>query len=688
MILIITLVQISNQNLIYQFDASAQVKDDWQGLSTFLKCGNIFYFGQAETHQISRVFFDLKSHQQYRIDAEILSIDGYIVPKFFIENNLESQDSESPPQEIQVCGGLNMEYFKTITIIRKHNRRNFWMRIELGQGGLLRLKLSIISCQYGCIGCIQIHPISCLNWKLHEYSFQNKLITIQDGWSFTLDVYQDFYCGYCQYLKFTIINYSTQLPPHQDLLIRFYKRDNGIIILDYKYGIQKTTNEYYHLVEILITNHQDPILQLSFRTQNPELKSLIRDFELFYTEPEIKFPNFSQGCIDLKGDQCFRCQKGWIQDEYFKNCHPICGDKIIQGQEECDDGNQIDKDGCFQCRFSCIDFCITCLFGICYECEDGFIINNNHTCDPKCGDGILIPYSGEQCDFREDEIQSGCENCRYIAVSNCKASYFTQCLECEQGFYSLGQACYPYCGDRIVQEQFEDCDDGNLEPFDGCYECQFQCIEGCDICDQGQCLLKCGNEYEFVNNACHSICGDQIVTQEEECDDGNNIQFDGCFNCKFSCPFHCDDCYQGICLQFNNQYQLLNLNQYKQQLNCGDGLLQEQEQCDDGNDQIADGCSNECVIEQNWICQTILKDSPTQCSFVRSPKLIINYLNMTYNKQYISIIQEKMEWQLTHIIRCWIIYQLRRICFGNRNTLITLVQASFKNLRKSDSSQF
>ncbi|CAD8205824.1 unnamed protein product [Paramecium pentaurelia] len=637
MILIITLVYIANQKVIYQFDARNKQKDDWQGLSDFFECEQFKYFGQtSDDHGISRLFLDLESHQQYRIDALVLNIDGLNVPQVFIDNILENPDLESSVSSMKYCEDPAPELFHNITIIRQHSRRSLWMRIKLHYGGLLSLNLSIIQCQYGCIGCIQVDPIHCLKWELHQFSFNQKLIRNYDGWNEKLDNENDIYCGFLQYVKFDTINYFTQLPPHQDLLIKFFKKDDGIIIIDYIYGQQMTTNQQDHQVEILIKNHPDPIFQLILRNQDPSKQSSIRDFELFYTQPEIMFPNFYEGCQDFIVDQCLKCQKGWIEDEQFLSCHPICGDKIIQGQEECDDGNQISKDGCFKCQFSCTDFCTKCIFGICYQCEDGFLININRTCDPVCGDGILIPYSVEQCEIFEDNNQSGCINCKYSTINNCKNVYISQCLECQSGYYSQGYGCNPYCGDGIVLKQFEDCDDGNQVPFDGCYECKYQCIEGCNICDQGQCILKCDLEYEFVNNNCLSICGDKIVTKEEECDDGNTIQFDGCFNCKYSCPLNCFECYQGICLICNYEYQLLNTNQCKKYLNCGDGLLQLEEECDDGNDQIADGCMD-CMIEQNWVCSTILTNSPTQCSFVKYPDLIIDYLNMTQNKQYISI---------------------------------------------------
>ncbi|CAD8215011.1 unnamed protein product [Paramecium octaurelia] len=342
--------------------------------------------------------------------------------------------------------------------------------------------------------------------------------------------------------------------------------------------------------------------------------------------------NLNEGCLEQIDDKCLICQEGWIQDEFLENCHPICGDGIIQGQEQCD--NLIPDQSCYQCKLACVENCQICEFGICLQCIEGFIMNPNFSCDPLCGDGNLTPYSSEQCELAVNGVGDGCHDCQFIPIANCKTQLFSICLECELGYKMLDNACFPYCGDQIALQQYEDCD-GNLESYDGCYQCMFECIEDCNICDRGQCILKCEDGFEFVDNDCLSVCGDKIVTKQEDCDDGNNIEFDGCFHCQCSCPENCSNCYHGTCLECNDQLSLIS-NQCNQQLSCGDGLVQEQEECDVGNYQAADGCNN-CLIEQNWVCISITKDSPSECAFVKAPGLVINYLNMTQNKQYISI---------------------------------------------------
>lgn len=48
--------------------------------------------------------------------------------------------------------------------------------------------------------------------------------------------------------------------------------------------------------------------------------------------------------------------------------------------------------------------------------------------------------------------------------------------------------------------------------------------------------------------------------------------------------------------------------------NCGDGLKMGNEECDDGNDFIGDGCSNTCDVETGWVCA-----APTPAGDIQDP---------------------------------------------------------------------
>jgi len=74
----------------------------------------------------------------------------------------------------------------------------------------------------------------------------------------------------------------------------------------------------------------------------------------------------------------------------------------------------------------------------------------------------------------------------------------------------------------------EECDDGNFVGGDGCSPtCKIEHGYTCFVnytdpeCAKGSCL-----------SLCFATCGDGIVAQEEECDDGNSYQGDGCYKCR------------------------------------------------------------------------------------------------------------------------------------------------------------
>jgi cysteine-rich repeat protein len=75
-----------------------------------------------------------------------------------------------------------------------------------------------------------------------------------------------------------------------------------------------------------------------------------------------------------------------------------------------------------------------------------------------------------------------------------------------------------------------------------------------------------GTPYILARGVTSLGCGDGTVLGAEECDDGNNVDGDGCdANCRVEA--------------------------------CGNGVLQAGEQCDDGNLTPGDGCSEQCTFE-------------------------------------------------------------------------------------------
>lgn len=103
----------------------------------------------------------------------------------------------------------------------------------------------------------------------------------------------------------------------------------------------------------------------------------------------------------------------------------MCGNGLVEGDEQCDDGNDVGTDECL----------VSCQL-------------------PGCGDG-LVWKGHEACD---DGINDG-------SYDGCAVD----CLE-------LG----PRCGDGMIDEDYEVCDDENDTPDDGCTVCAIDALNCCE----------------------------------------------------------------------------------------------------------------------------------------------------------------------------------------------------------------
>ena len=117
---------------------------------------------------------------------------------------------------------------------------------------------------------------------------------------------------------------------------------------------------------------------------------------------------------------------------------------------------------------------------------------------------------------------------------------------------------FPACGNNVLDsDRNEQCDDGNNINDDGC---------------SNECLINIPDPY----------CGDGAVNNDDEqCDDGNNIDGD---NCSSSCSIEASGETGGDGDQTSPV--------------CGDNAIEGDEQCDDGNLGDGDGCSSICETEE------------------------------------------------------------------------------------------
>ena len=98
-----------------------------------------------------------------------------------------------------------------------------------------------------------------------------------------------------------------------------------------------------------------------------------------------------------------------------------------------------------------------------------------------------------------------------------------------------------------------------------------------------------------------TYCGDGIVNNGEQCDDGNNVNGDGCENNCTPTPI-CGDSIigntPGETCDPPGQPGPGSANLCRANCTyCGDGIVNDAEQCDDGNSANGDGCSATCQNE-------------------------------------------------------------------------------------------
>ena len=226
--------------------------------------------------------------------------------------------------------------------------------------------------------------------------------------------------------------------------------------------------------------------------------------------------------------------------------------------------------------------------------------------------------------------------------------------ECDNGAYNsdepgkIGVTCrtnclLAKCGDSIIDNPYEICDDGNSEEND---YCSANCMAILGSCGDGK---QQGNEEcdkasagegigEYCSNDCLSIvgsCGDGIKQSHEKCD---NAEFDDGIG-----PFYCSsDCMDiiGICGdkirqdnegcddgEDNGRYGFCASDCSGPGRRCGDGVKDVgYEQCDDGNSEDDDYCTTDCqtilgrcgdgVIQPNEECDKAIfgAGTGTYCS--------------------------------------------------------------------------
>lgn len=268
---------------------------------------------------------------------------------------------------------------------------------------------------------------------------------------------------------------------------------------------------------------------------------------------------------------------------------PVCGDGILAGDEECDNGFEDNSDTTPDaCRVDCT--LPSCADGVRdpgngEQCDDGNT-SEGDGCGPaclteRCGDGIINNNGTEQCDNGDDNSNTTPDACRV----NCKL---------------------PFCGDSVMDDG-EICDDGNTASEDGC-RADCGAIERCGdgVFQPGlgeECDLGGGNS-NTAPDTCRTncelpSCGDNVTdpSNSEECDDANTVDGDECSNlcqvCGNGNVSGDEECDNG---DDNDDFEVDACRTTCRNAGCGDGIIDTGEQCDDENLNDNDICTNLCQV--------------------------------------------------------------------------------------------
>lgn len=154
------------------------------------------------------------------------------------------------------------------------------------------------------------------------------------------------------------------------------------------------------------------------------------------------------GVVD-EHEQCdLGAQNGLPGEPCLINCRLAgCGNAIVEDGEECDDGPEGSDNCSSSCKKPyCGDGIVQGWLG--EVCDDGVNDGAYGGCGlgcsyfvPRCGDAVVDAMNGETCD---DGINSG--------------AYGTCTSDCQKA---------PHCGDGILQPEYEQCDDGELNGTEG-----------------------------------------------------------------------------------------------------------------------------------------------------------------------------------------------------------------------------
>lgn len=298
---------------------------------------------------------------------------------------------------------------------------------------------------------------------------------------------------------------------------------------------------------------------------------------------------------------------------------PYCGDAQIHPSELCDTGVLNTQ------AYGPPGICDTTCLGFAPHCGDA-VLSEEEICDAGDANTDAWAITGGRCNLNCNGFAPYCGDGEITHLELCDAG-----VGVNTDSYSTTTTCNlscdgyaPYCGDNDVNGP-EVCDHGPANT--GAYSLPGVCNNACsgpapfcgdgdvtdlEFCDDGS--EQNSEAYGQVATACNGSCtayrahcGDGTVQllEGESCDDGNAVDTD---NCPSGPQGTCGEPFCGDALVRATAHPILGLAEECDEgaqnseatsggcrtdcrlYFCGDGVVDPGETCDDGNDDLTDGC--------------------------------------------------------------------------------------------------
>ena len=302
-------------------------------------------------------------------------------------------------------------------------------------------------------------------------------------------------------------------------------------------------------------------------------------------------------CAATCGDAC--CTHEESAAACGEDCEAVCGDEACTHEESaCDCADD--------CAATCGDACCTheespatCGEDCAAVCGDDACTHDETalTCDadclPVCGDGGCThdetPVTcGEDCPAVCGDVSCTHDESAITCAADCPAVCGDGGCTHAETPVTCGDDCPAVCGDAMCTHD---------ESATACAaDCPAICGDG--ACTHAETPVTCEDD-------CPGVCGDAMCTHDESattcvadcpavCGDGACTHAEDIHSCPDDCPAVCGD---GECTHDEDEESCpVDCGSGA----CGDGVVGDEEECDDGNDERCDGCSPDCTVELGW----------------------------------------------------------------------------------------